>query len=68
VTAETIFVGHPLIIEDLSRLVGLMTIHAGGQNVLLLFPQFPLDDLAVDLLDLSMTRGARVRDIRSGNR
>ena len=68
VADKTITVRHALVIEDLPDLVWLVTIHTGGKDVHLLFPQLTLDDLAVHILDLGVALGARRRDVLSGDR
>lgn len=68
VTAHAILVCHSLVIKYFPDFVGLVTIDAGRQRVRFLFPQFPLYDLAVHRLYLSMAFGAGCSNVLPGNR
>jgi hypothetical protein len=68
VADKAIAVRHALVVEDLTYLVWLVTVHTGGKDVHFLFPQLTLDDLAVHILDLGVASGARRRDVLSGDR
>ncbi len=63
VTCETVRIGHPGVVEDSSYLVWFMAIDAGRDHMGLLFPQFSVDHLAMNLLDLPVTLLARLSDV-----
>ena len=60
---HAIGIGHALTVEDLPHLVRLVTVHAGGQDIRFLLPQFAADGLAVHGFDLCMTFGTGGRDV-----
>ena len=52
VATHAIGIGHALAVEDFPHLVRLVAVHAGGQDVRFLLPQFAADGLAVHRFDL----------------
>lgn len=68
VAAEAILVRHPLRVEDLAYLMGLMTIYARRQRMRLFFPELSTYHFAVYNLDLRVTFRARLGDVPPGNR
>ena len=68
VASETILVRHPLRVEDLPYLMGLMTIHTCRQRVRLFFPELSAYHFAVYNLDLRVTFRAGLGNVAPGNR
>ena len=68
VALQAVRVRHALRVEDLAHLVRLVAVDARGQDVGLLLPELPLDDLPVDGLDLGVALRAGLRDVAAGDR
>lgn len=68
VTAHAVLVRHSLIVENLARFVGLMTIHTCRENVFFFFPQCTLDDFTMNVLNLRVTHRTRRGDISPRDR
>jgi hypothetical protein len=66
-TAHAVFVRHPLIIKDLSDLVGLVSINACREDIGFFFPQLALDHLPVNGFNLRVASGTRRRDVLAAN-
>ena len=63
----TIPIRHSLRVVNPSHFMRGMAIHAGRDQVGLLFPEFSLDHFAVDNLDLGVAVRAGFRDVFLGN-
>ena len=67
VAAHAIRVRHTLGVENVANFVGLVTVHAGGQDVRLFLPKRASDRFAMHLLDLRVAFGAGRRDVAPVN-
>jgi hypothetical protein len=63
VTSQAILISHPLRIKHFPYFVWLMAIDAGWKDVGFFFPQFALDDLAMDKLNFGVAFRARCSDV-----
>jgi hypothetical protein len=66
--ALAVLIRHPLGIEGTPDLVGLVAVHAGGDEVRLFLPQLAANDFAVHILNQRMALRAGSGDVLFGDR
>ena len=67
VATHAVAVRHALWVEHLPDLMGRVAIHAGRNHVLLFFPEFATDHLAMHRLNLGVALGASLGDVLLGD-